>query len=45
MSINKLRIGAVVREVNKNNFTGWTILNIFAQKSKKIINWVDSFQF
>ena len=34
------------KEVNKNNtFTGWAILNIFAQKSRKIINWVGSFQF
>ena len=29
----------------KELFTGWAILYIFAQKYKKTINWVGSFQF
>ena len=33
------------REVNKNNFTGWAILSICAQKSRKIINWVGRLWF
>ena len=27
------------------HFTGWAIPNVFAQKSRKITNWVGSFQF
>ena len=36
---------SLLREVNKNDLTGWAILNIFVQKSRKIINWVGSLQF
>ena len=34
----------VAREVNNNNALGGQLI-FFAQKSKKIINWVGSFQF
>ena len=33
------------REVNKNNSLGGQCFNIFAQKFRKIINWVGSLQF
>ena len=34
-----------IREVNKNNLLGGHFLNIFAQNSGKIIDWVGSLQF
>ena len=44
MTAGKEKSPPSVREVNKNNLLGKQFY-IFVQKSRKIINWVGSFQF